>query len=74
MAYPQRPADPARRRLVRSRRDRWVAGVAGGIAHRFGISPGLVRVLFVLSLVLPGPQILIYLAMWILLPKVPRPW
>ncbi len=74
MAYPQRPPDPARRRLTRSRQDRWVAGVAGGIAHRFGTSPGLVRLLFVLSLFLPGPQILLYLALWILVPEEPRPW
>jgi phage shock protein C len=71
MAYPQPPPDPARRRLMRSRRDRWVAGVAGGIARRFGLSPGLVRLLFVLSLLLPGPQILLYLALWILLPQEP---
>lgn len=47
----------------------WVAGVAGGIAQRFGISPGLVRLLFVLSLLLPSPQILLYLAVWILVPR-----
>ena len=74
MAYPQQPPDPARRRLVRSRQDRWIAGVAGGIAHRYGISPGLVRLLFVVSLLLPGPQILLYLLLWILVPKEPLPW
>ncbi len=74
MAYPQPPADPGRHQLMRSSQDRWVAGVAGGLAHRFGISPGLVRFLFVLSLLLPGPQIILYLALWILLPKEPRLW
>ena len=59
---------------MRSSQDRWVAGVAGGIGHRFGVSPGLVRLLFVLSLLLPGPQIILYLALWILLPKEPRLW
>lgn len=74
MAYPQRPPDPARQRLMRSRQDRWVAGVAGGISRRYGISPGLVRFLFVASILLPGPQILLYLVLWIILPKEPLPW
>jgi phage shock protein C len=74
MAFPQRSPEPAGRRLVRSRQDRWVAGVAGGIGHRYGISPGLVRLLFVVSLLLPGPQILLYLILWIVLPKEPMPW
>ncbi|GAB2646990.1 hypothetical protein GCM10027271_00630 [Saccharopolyspora gloriosae] len=46
-----------------------IAGVCAGIAHRFGWSVGLVRFLFVISCVLPGPQFLIYLALWILMPK-----
>ena len=54
--------------LVRPRRGRLVAGVCAGIARRFGVSPGRVRLFFVLSMLLPGPQILLYLAFWILLP------
>ncbi len=55
--------------LTRPLRGRIIAGVCAGIARRFGISPFVVRLLFVLSLLLPGPQILIYLAMWILVPN-----
>ena len=55
--------------LVRARRGRMVAGVCAGIARRFGLSAGLVRILFVLSMLLPGPQILLYIALWILLPE-----
>lgn len=55
--------------LTRSRDNRWIAGVCGGLARRFGLSPGLVRLLFVLSCLLPGPQVLIYLAMWIIVPN-----
>ncbi len=58
---------------MRSRQDRWVAGVAGGIAHRYEISAGLVRLLFVVSILLPGPQFLLYLLLWIILPKEPLP-
>ena len=55
--------------LVRPVQDRWIAGVCSGIGRRFGISAGIVRLVFVLSLLLPGPQILIYLACWLLIPN-----
>jgi phage shock protein PspC (stress-responsive transcriptional regulator) len=55
--------------LVRPQRGRVIAGVCAGLARRFGMSPTAVRVLFVLSLFLPGPQILLYLALWIILPQ-----
>ncbi len=55
--------------LVRPRRGRLIAGVCAGLALRFRTSPTLVRVIFVLSLLLPGPQILIYVALWIIVPK-----
>ncbi|KQU07557.1 hypothetical protein ASG56_08705 [Rhodococcus sp. Leaf7] len=57
------------RKLTRSRQSKVVAGVCGGLAERFGISPGLVRLLFVLSCILPGPQFVIYLVLWIAIPK-----
>jgi phage shock protein PspC (stress-responsive transcriptional regulator) len=46
-----------------------IAGVCSGIGHRFGISPNLVRLIFVLSMLLPGPQILIYFIGWLLIPN-----
>ena len=55
--------------LVRPTSDRWIAGVCSGIGRRFGISSGIVRLVFVLSMLLPGPQILIYLAAWLLIPN-----
>jgi phage shock protein PspC (stress-responsive transcriptional regulator) len=55
--------------LVRPRRGRIVAGVCAALAQRFDVSPTMVRVLFVLSCLLPGPQILIYAALWIIVPS-----
>jgi len=46
-----------------------IAGVAAGLARRFRTSPGLVRILILVSLLLPGPQIVAYLALWVLMPK-----
>ncbi|RZU51705.1 phage shock protein C (PspC) family protein [Krasilnikovia cinnamomea] len=56
-------------RLTRPRNDRWIAGVCSGLARRFGVSPSLVRLAFVLSCLLPGPQFLIYLVLWVLMPN-----
>ncbi len=58
--------------LSRPRHGRVFAGVCAGLAHRFGISPLAVRILFLLSCLLPGPQILIYLAMWLIMPSERR--
>lgn len=56
-------------RLVRPKEGRVIAGVAAGLADRFGISRTTMRLLFILSMLLPGPQILIYLALWIVIPE-----
>jgi phage shock protein C len=57
--------------LRRSETDRMIAGVAGGIAQRFGINPTLVRLAWVLSVFFGGFGILAYLILWIVLPKGP---
>jgi phage shock protein C len=59
--------------LTRSETDRVIAGVAGGIARRFGFNSTLVRLAWVLSVFFGGFGILMYLLLWIVLPKgVPR--
>ena len=58
----------AHRTLSRPRRGRMIAGVCAGLAHRFGLEPTTVRVLFVVSCLLPGPQFLAYIALWVLVP------
>jgi phage shock protein PspC (stress-responsive transcriptional regulator) len=57
------------RRLTRPRDDRKIAGVCAGLGRRFGLSPNVVRLIFVLSILLPGPQVLIYLVLWALMPN-----
>lgn len=63
--------DPTRK-LHRSRSDRKLAGVCGGLAQFFNHDPTLIRVLFVVLAVLGGSGILIYLAMWIMVPNSPK--
>ncbi|OJF12558.1 PspC domain-containing protein [Couchioplanes caeruleus] len=57
------------RRLARPRDDRWIAGVCAGLARRFGIGSGTMRLIFIVSCLLPGPQFLIYLILWVMLPN-----
>lgn len=56
-------------RLTRPRHGRRIAGVCAGLAKRFGWKPGTVRILAVVSCLLPGPQFLIYIALWLILPE-----
>jgi phage shock protein PspC (stress-responsive transcriptional regulator) len=55
--------------LQRPKSGRVIAGVCAAIARRFGWSVTLVRVLTVASIILPGPQVIVYLVLWIFIPK-----
>ncbi|SCE79655.1 PspC domain-containing protein [Micromonospora mirobrigensis] len=57
------------RKLVRPREGRMLAGVCAGLARRFNTSAGLIRLLFILSLLLPGTQVIVYLVLWVLMPN-----
>ena len=68
MTYPA----PAPRRLARDTRNKMIAGVCAGIARRYGISTGGLRLAFVVSCILPGPQFIAYLLLWVLMPRDDR--
>jgi phage shock protein PspC (stress-responsive transcriptional regulator) len=59
---------PANYRLRRDTRNAVFGGVCAGIARRYGLSRNGLRLAFVLSCALPGPQILAYLLLWVLIP------
>jgi phage shock protein C len=54
--------------LRRPRTGRVIGGVCAALARRFGWDVTLVRVLTVASLLLPGPQLIIYVIAWIVIP------
>ncbi|MER5481224.1 PspC domain-containing protein [Streptomyces sp. NPDC002734] len=58
--------------LVRPTHGRMIAGVCAALAKRFGVSATTMRVIFLVSCLLPGPQFLVYVALWILLPDEKR--
>ncbi len=61
------------KRLFRSRKDRKIAGVCGGIAEYFDIDPVITRVIAVL-LLLPGglPGFIPYIVLWVIVPENPK--
>jgi phage shock protein C len=59
------------RKLYRSRTDRKLAGVCGGLAQYSNMDATLIRVLFVVLTVLGGVGPVLYLAMWIVVPEEP---
>ncbi|HSR46432.1 MAG TPA: PspC domain-containing protein [Anaerolineales bacterium] len=57
------------RSLRRSRSNRWIAGVCGGLGEFFGIGAGWFRLGFVIALIPGGiPGLLLYLILWIVIP------
>lgn len=57
------------KRLYRSRTDRWVAGVCGGLAEYFGIDATAVRVAFVLLALWQGVGVLLYVVLALIIPE-----
>ena len=59
------------KRLTRTRKDRMIAGVCGGLANYLSVDPTIVRLIFALAtfFTVVGPGIVIYLVMWIVVPK-----
>ena len=56
------------KRLYRSKSERWLAGVCGGIGEYFNTDPTIIRVIFVLAAFIVGGGILIYLVLWLIIP------
>ncbi len=59
------------KRLQRSRTDKVLGGVAGGLAQYFGIDTMIVRVLFLLMILPGGISPLLYVLLWVLMPEEP---
>jgi phage shock protein PspC (stress-responsive transcriptional regulator) len=60
------------KRLYRSRTERHIGGVSGGIAAYANTDPTLIRVLFIVLAVM-GPGLLLYPLLWIFIPQEPWP-
>ena len=61
----------APKKFYRSRSDRSIAGVCGGIGKYFGIDPTLVRLLAIVGVFLACSTLLLYLIIWVIIPQEP---
>jgi phage shock protein PspC (stress-responsive transcriptional regulator) len=59
------------RRLYRSRHEKKLGGVCGGLAEYFGIDVSLLRLAWILFAVLGGSGLLAYILAWIVIPEEP---
>jgi len=59
------------RRLYRSRSDRMVAGIAGGLGEYLNIDATIVRLLFVCFALAGGPGLIVYIVMLLVVPEEP---
>ncbi|MCY3834190.1 MAG: PspC domain-containing protein [Chloroflexi bacterium] len=62
----------ASKRLYRSRKDRQIAGVCGGVGDYLGIDATIVRLLWVILSIAGGPGLLLYLIMAVVVPEEPE--
>lgn len=54
--------------IERSRSDRWIRGVCGGVAHTYGWNPNVVRLItVVLAIIIPGPSTVLAFAAYLIL-------
>ena len=66
---PKQPPGTQPPRLTRSRSNRVIAGVCGGIAEHFGLDPVLVRLAWVALILFGGGGVLLYIVAWIIMPE-----
>jgi phage shock protein C len=60
------------KRVYRSRTDRKIAGVCGGLAQYFDIDPVIIRLCWILFVLLGGTGIIIYIIAWFVIPLEPE--
>ena len=66
------PSQQPYKKLYRSRRERMIAGVCGGLAEFFGIDVTWMRLIFILLFFFGGAALLIYLILWFIVPLKPE--
>ncbi len=60
------------KRIYRSKNDKIIAGICGGLAKYFEVDPAIVRIIFILLFFFKGIGFLVYIIMWIVVPYDPN--
>lgn len=66
-----KPKEGQPKRLYRSKSDRMIAGVCGGVAQYFGLDPILIRIIWALAFFVGGSGLIAYIVAWIVMPENP---
>ena len=67
----EQPREVLRRQLRRSRKDRSIAGICGGIAEFFDTDPTPIRLATLLLILFGGLSLWVYILLWIIIPNAP---
>ena len=62
------PASSTTKQLTRSKTDKVIAGVAGGLAEYFNIDAAIIRIILVILAVIEGGGIILYFILWLIIP------
>lgn len=65
------PPYASRGKLYRSRDDRWVGGVSGGIGEHYDIDPNMIRINWLILIFTRGTGVLAYIIAWFIIPENP---
>ena len=57
------------KKLYRSRDDKFLAGVCGGLADYFNMDSNLIRILWIILILFKGAGVLVYLIAWLIIPE-----
>jgi phage shock protein PspC (stress-responsive transcriptional regulator) len=60
------------KRLYRSRTDKMLGGVCGGLGEYLGVDPTIIRLVLILLVLAYGTGILFYIIAWLVIPKNPK--
>jgi len=60
------------KKLYRSKKDKMIAGICGGIAEYFDVDSTLIRLLTVIFVLLGGAGFVVYIIAWIIIPETPE--
>ncbi|WP_417015641.1 PspC domain-containing protein [Alistipes sp.] len=63
--------ETCKRHLYRSRRERIIAGVCGGLADFFGINVSRIRIALLLLILFGGLSLWVYIILWLIVPQDP---
>lgn len=62
-------SNTVQKKLLRSTKNKMVAGVCGGLGEFFNIDPTVIRLLFILVAIAGGSAVLAYIILWIVMPS-----